>query len=79
MCLHSMIYSDGYANLEILEMEYELSVSNKMRACDRCIRGKRLCMRTLQCCGEFKLALFPLSERFREDVRWDAVEFWLCR
>lgn len=60
-------------------MEYKLSGGNAMRACDRGVYTKRLCARIVRSCGDYKLALFPLPEKFRVGARWDAMDFWLCR
>ncbi|KAH7088127.1 hypothetical protein FB567DRAFT_620418 [Paraphoma chrysanthemicola] len=50
---------------------------NKYRACDYCVKSKRLCARLVNIKDANALAIFPLPERFRVDKAWNDVGYWV--
>ncbi|KAH7077588.1 hypothetical protein BKA63DRAFT_508556 [Paraphoma chrysanthemicola] len=50
---------------------------NSNRACDHCIRSRRLCARLVNINSTIKFAIFPLPERFRINKAWNDAEYWV--
>jgi hypothetical protein len=47
------------------------------RACDYCIRAKRLCARIVEINGIARLGVYPLPSAFREGQAWTEMGYWV--
>lgn len=46
------------------------------RACDQCIRKRRLCTRLYKVSDVVKFAVYPLPESARNGKQWTDLAFW---
>ncbi|KAF1842160.1 uncharacterized protein K460DRAFT_435495 [Cucurbitaria berberidis CBS 394.84] len=73
-CLNLRLY-EGSTTLQ--EMCFESG--DDKRACDYCVRTRRLCVRMYKDDDDktYKLGFFPLPEKWRKGVNYDNVGFWV--
>jgi hypothetical protein len=87
-CLNIRMYHQNRPRRKGALMQFSEAGGDKERACDECVRQKRLCARIVggeedfkrkgkQPAKEFQLVFYPLPESFREGVSWDGVAFWI--
>jgi hypothetical protein len=57
---------------------YSNADENNERACDFCVKTKRLCARFVEVGNEIKFSIYPLSASFRAStVKWNDLEYWV--
>ncbi|KAH6123807.1 hypothetical protein HBI69_049100 [Parastagonospora nodorum] len=65
----------AYGRNTAAAFSFSKASGNKERACDRCIRTKRLCVRMTMDGLDYKLCLYPLPSGLRESVDWTEIWF----
>lgn len=71
-CINS--YKGGKASKSCTFIE---SDGRQLKACDLCIRTKRLCARVMDCHGTLNLAFYPLPSAHQQARKWTAMGFWM--
>ena len=59
------------------QMTFEKAFGNKHRACDTCIRTKRLCARVVADGFGTKLCVYPLPDACLEDKSLHSIAEWV--
>jgi hypothetical protein len=66
------------AGQKVTSCNYSNADGNSERACDYCIRTKRLCARLVKVKEEISCAIYPLPAGFRaRTAKWDDMEYWV--
>ncbi|KAI4931035.1 uncharacterized protein J4E92_004869 [Alternaria infectoria] len=71
-CVNIAIWQRGCAH-----SAFEKAHGNEHRACDTCIRTKRLCVRVVADGSGTKLCVFPLPEVLREGKTLNSIAVWV--
>ncbi|KAI4656303.1 hypothetical protein J4E93_001022 [Alternaria ventricosa] len=71
-CVNIAVWQKGCG-----QSTFEKAHGNKQRACDTCIRTKRLCVRVVPDGSGAKLCVFPLPEECRGSKALDSIAGWV--
>ncbi|KAI4698345.1 uncharacterized protein J4E84_001481 [Alternaria hordeiaustralica] len=71
-CINILVLQNGCGR-----MAFENARANTHRACDTCIRTRRLCVRVVHCRLGTKLCVYPLPEACRESKALGSIAAWV--